>query len=295
MRYNITLYEFRIREEEAAVKKLLVLLLALLLALSAAACGKEEELGPWTMPQVDTRPTPVRTPVPTFGGGRPESFVWNEAEFLNLAIPGADPASRQEKHTHRQALALFPYNFLPTSIFGESYAKYDKLTLQKTEHEVMLDEAGQLAEHAYVEFVYLPKSGKADEGLYVQAELCSYDAARDIYNGTYPHLIMPESERLQLSTYYLKDFVLAKVGEQRVAQILKLTPSSYFSDARRQSEDDPNFVPQRQILLTLTCGLNVSDEEFIAAACYLLRFSDGSEIVTPEPSRLPVFGEKGAA
>ena len=148
MRYNIPLYEFRIREEEAAVKKLLVLLLALLLALPAAACGKEEELGPWTMPQVDTRPTPVRTPVPTFGGGRPESFVWNEAEFLNLAIPGADPASRQEKHTHRQALALFPYNFLPTSIFGESYAKYDKLTLQKTEHEVMLDEAGQLAEHA---------------------------------------------------------------------------------------------------------------------------------------------------
>ena len=104
-----------------------------------------------------------------------------------------------------------------------------------------------------------------------------------------------ESERLQTSTYYLKDFVLAKVGEQRVAQILKLTPSSYFSDARRQSEEDPGYVPQRQILLTLTCGLNVSDEEFIAAACQLLRFSDGSEIVTPEPSRLPVFGEKGAA
>ena len=159
----------------------------------------------------------------------------------------------------------------------------------------MLDSRGELAEHAYIEYQFLPKGGKEEDALYVMAELCSYDAARDIYNGTYPHLIMPESERLQLSTYYLKDFVLAKVGEQRVAQILKLTPSSYFSDARRQSEDDPNFVPQRQILLTLTCGLNVSDEEFIAAACYLLRFSDGSEIVTPEPSRLPVFGEKGAA
>ena len=146
MRYNIPLYEIQTREEEAAMRKLLVLLLALLLALSAAACGKEEELEPWTMPEVDTKPTPVRTPVPTFGGGNPESFVWNEVEFLNMALPGADPASRQEKHTHKQALALFPYNFLPASIFGESYAKYEKLTLKKTEHEVMLDEAGQLPE-----------------------------------------------------------------------------------------------------------------------------------------------------
>ena len=39
----------------------------------------------------------------------------------------------------------------------------------------------------------------------------------------------------------------------------------------------------------------MSDEEFIAAVCTLLRFSDGSEIVTPEPSRLPAKGEKGAA
>ena len=299
MRYNITLYEFRIREEEAAVKKLLVLLLALLLALPAAACGKEEELGPWTMPQVDTRPTPVRTPVPTFGGGRPESFVWNEAEFLNLAIPGADPASRQEKHTHRQALALFPYNFLPTSIFGESYAKYDKLTLQKTEHEVMLDEAGQLAEHAYVEFVYLPKSGKADEGLYVQAELCSYDAALEIYGGNYPHLILPEGTRLQRSLYYLKEFVLLRVGEQRAAQFMRLTPASYFNDVRAAmsaaEENGEVYTPARQVFLTVTCGVQMSDEAFTAAVCDLLTFSDGSEIVTPEPSRLPVFGERGAA
>ena len=33
----------------------------------------------------------------------------------------------------------------------------------------------------------------------------------------------------------------------------------------------------------------------ITAVCDLLRFSDGSEIVTPEPSHLPAFGEKGAA
>ena len=38
-----------------------------------------------------------------------------------------------------------------------------------------------------------------------------------------------------------------------------------------------------------------NSEEFIAAVCDLLRFSDGSEIVTPEPSRLPGKGDKGAA
>ena len=271
------------------------LLLLCLLSALLAGCGKEKELEPWKMPEVDAKPTPVRTPIPTFGGGSPERFVWNEAAFFNMNNPGALKTSTQETRTHKQCMALFPYNFLPSAVFAESYASYPKLSLKKAEHEVLLDTRGELAEHAYIEYQFLPKGGKEEDALYVMAELCSYDAARDIYNGNYPHLIMPESERLQLSTYYLKDFVLAKVGEQRVAQILKLTPSSYFSDARRQSEDDPNFVPQRQILLTLTCGLNVSDEEFIAAACYLLRFSDGSEIVTPEPSRLPVFGEKGAA
>ncbi len=121
------------------------------------------------------------------------------------------------------------------------------------------------------------------------------EAAREIYNGLYPHLMMPQGTRLQLSTYYLKDFVLAKVGEQRVAQFMKLTPASYFSDARKAMAGDESFVPQRQVFMTLTCGLKMSDEEFIAAACYLLRYSDGSEIVTPEPSRLPQKGEKGAA
>ena len=204
-----------------------------------------------------------------------------------MALPGADPASRQEKHTHKQALALFPYNFLPASIFGESYAKYEKLTLKKTEHEVMLDEAGQLAEHAYVEFVYLPKSGKADEGLYVQAELCSYDAAREIYGGAYPHLVLPEETRLQRSVYYLREFVLLRVGQQRAAQFMRLTSAA--------EENGETYIPARQVFLTVTCGVQMSDEAFTAAVCDLLTFSDGSEIVTPEPSRLPVFGEKGAA
>lgn len=99
--------------------------------------------------------------------------------------------------------------------------------------------------------------------------------------------------------YYLREFVLAHVGEQRVAQFMRLTPASYFNDARvalaAAEEKGELYIPARQVFLTVTCGLNMSDEEFIAAVCDLLRFSDGSEIVTPEPSHLPAFGEKGAA
>ena len=282
------------------MKQTIALLLALLLAIPAlAGCGKEEELEPWTMPQVDAKPTPVPTPAPAFGGGNPESYRWNEAEFLNMSLPGADPSSVQQSFTHKQTLALFPYNFLPSAIFGESYSTYEKLSLQKTQHQVMLDAAGQLAEHSYVEFVYLPKGGKPEEGLYVMAELCSYEEAGAIYAGDYPHLVLTEAERPQRSVYYLREFVLAHVGQQRVAQFMRLTPASYFNDARAAlaaaEEKGEVYVPARQVFLTVTCGLDMSDEEFIAAVCDLLRFSDGSEIVTPEPSHLPAFGEKGAA
>ena len=277
----------------------LLLALALLLSLCLTGCREEKELEPWTMPQVDTKPTPVPTAAPAFGGGNPESYLWNEAEFLNMSLPGADPASTQQRCTHRQTLALFPYNFLPAAIFSESYSPYEKLTLRKTEHEVMLDAAGALAEHAYVEFQYLPKSAKAEEGLYVMAELCSYEAAKEIYAGSYPHLILPEGTRLQRSVSYLREFVLVRVGEQRAAQFMRLTPSSYFNDVKADmaaaEETGEAYLPARQVFLTVTCGVSMSDEEFIAAVCDLLRFSDGSEIVTPEPSRLPTFGEKGAA
>ena len=279
-------------------KTALLLAVVLLLTLPLAGCRKEE-LGPWTMPEVDTKPTPVPTPVPTFGGGNPETYLWNEADYLSMGIPGADPSSTQQTFTHKQALALFPYNFLPSSVFSESYSAYEKLTLRKTQHDVMLDADGALAEHSYVEFVYLPKSGKEDEGLYVMAELCSYDAAAEIYAGSYPHLVLPEDTHLQRSVYYLREFVLLRVGEQRAAQFMRLTPSSYFGDARAAmtaaEKNGEVYVPARQVFLTVTCGLNMSDEEFIAAVCDLLRFSDGSEIVTPEPSRLPGKGEKGAA
>ena len=276
------------------MKAWIAVLLVLTLLLPLAGCGQEQELEPWEMPAVDAPPTPVRTPIPSFGGGSPERYVWNEADFLNMSLPGA-VAARQENFTHRQTLALFPYNFLPSAVFGSSHTAYDTLSIKRTSHEVMLDENGELAEHAYVEFAYLPKSGKEDEGLYVMAELCSYREALDIYNGNYPHLILPEGESLRLSTWYLKEFALARVGEQRAAQLMKLTPASYFTDSQQRLSEDASFVPARQIFLTVTCGLKMSDEEFLAAVTELLGFSDGSEIVTPEPSRLPVFGEKGAA
>ena len=176
------------------MKRSIVLLLILAMLLPLSACRREEkELEPWAMPTVDTKPTPEPTPTISFGGGSPTAFVWNEAAFFNMADPGAAPESRQETFTHRQCAALFPYNFLPSSIFGESHLPYPKLTLQKTQHEVMLDAAGQLAEHAFVEYVYLPKNGKPDQALYVMAELCSHDAALAVYNGSWAHnLANPE-------------------------------------------------------------------------------------------------------
>lgn len=277
------------------MKRMIALALAVVLMGLLCACREEPELEPWQMPTVDTPPTSVPTAIPTFGGGSPERYVWNEAVLFNMSAPGAAPESVSQKMTHRRTQALFPYTFLPEALFSSSYASYGKLTLQKQDHEVLLDGTGALAEHAWVEYVYLPANKREDEALYVMAELCPYEAAREIYSGVYPHLSMPEGERLRLSTWYWKEFILAKVGEQRVAMLMKLTPSSYFSDSARSLADDAAFVPARQVFLTVTCGVKMSDEQFIAAVTALLGYSDGSEIVTPEPSRLPVFGERGAA
>lgn len=277
------------------MKRTLALLLLVLLIALLCGCGREKALEPWTMPAVDARPTPVPTPAPAFGGGSPERTVWNEDAALNMSDPGAAPDSVQETLSHTACAALFPYNFLPAAIFGESHAAYEKLSLRKTQHEVMLDAAGRLAEHAYVEYLYLPKSGRAEDGLTVMAELCSYEAAAEIDRGFYPHLRLPEDARPKLSAFYFREFVLARAGEQRVGMLMKLTPGSYFTDAAQALAEDESFVPARQVLLTVTCGENVSDEAFLAALRSLLRFSDGSELPPPEESRLPVFGEKGAA
>lgn len=281
----------------------IALLLAVLMLASAllCGCGEEKTLEPWTMPAVDAKPTVEPTPVPTYGGGSPEEYIWNEAESFDMSDPGAAPESIQETVSHNDCLALFPYNFLPTALFTESYSAYQRLNRQKTNHDVLRDpNDGGLAEHSYAEFVYLPSGRDETRGLTVMAELCSYDAVNEIYfQRSYPHISYPEQAKPQLSKYYLDSFVLARFGDVRLAQILKLPSSSYFSDAEKAAadaaENGEEYVPARQILLTITCGENMSDEEFIAAVCMLLKFSDGSEITAPEESRLPVPGEKGAA
>lgn len=277
-----------------------LLALMLLVCMLLSACGREEELGAWEMPAVDSKPTVAPTAVPSFGGGSPETYVWNEAVYFSMADPGVSGDAVQEKYGPNDTKALFPYNFLPASIFGESYSSYDKLSFRKTNHEVMLDPVDKsLAANSYVEFVYGPKSYKDSETLYVYAELLSYEQTEKIYNEkVYPHMSYAESSRAQLSRHYLKDFVLAKYGEQRIAQILKLNPSSYFTDtqaARLEAEQNGQvFVPQRQILLTVTCGIDMTDEEFIAAVTTLLQFSDGSEKPVVDDGK-PKPGEKGYA
>ena len=92
--------------------------------------------------------------------------------------------------------------------------------------------------------------------------------------------------------------MLAKYGEQRIAQVMKLTPTSYFTDTQaamlEAEQNGESYVPQRQILLTITCGIDMSDEAFISAVCTLLQFSDGSEKPVVDDG-LPKPGEKGAA
>ena len=281
-----------------AYKSLIALLL--LCALLLSGCGKKEELGQWEMPAVDSKPTVAPTAMPSYGGGSPEIYYWNEAQYFSMADPGVSEDAVQDKYGPNDTKALFPYNFLPSSIFSESYSSYDKLSFKKTNHEVMLSPAdSSLAENSYVEFVYSPKSGKESESLFVYAELLSYEQAETIYNEKiYPHIAYADGARAVHSRYYLKDFVLAKYGEQRIAQIFKLNPSSYFSDVLAQraaaEENGEVYVPQRQILLTISCGVDMSDEEFIAAVTTILSFSDGSEIPPVDDGR-PKPGEKGYA
>jgi len=124
------------------MKKYRVLVaLMLLCSLALTACGKEEELGAWEMPAVDAKPTVAPTAIPSFGGGSPETYVWNDAVYFSMAAPGVSADAVQEKYGPNDTKALFPYNFLPATIFGESYSSYNKLSFRKTNHEVMLNPA----------------------------------------------------------------------------------------------------------------------------------------------------------
>ena len=94
------------------MKKRIAALLALLLVFALIGCGREEkELEPWTMPAVDTKPTPVPTSAPSFGVSDPERIVWNEAAYLNMDQPGAAPDSVLQTLTHRQTLSTLPEGF----------------------------------------------------------------------------------------------------------------------------------------------------------------------------------------
>ncbi|MEI3102189.1 MAG: hypothetical protein V8T45_10790 [Oscillospiraceae bacterium] len=54
-------------------------------------------------------------------------------------------------------------------------------------------------------------------------------------------------------------------------------------------------LPQ-EVLLSFTCGEDMSDEEFIAAVCRIWQYGAGNDPVPPvETPSLPQRGEKGAA
>lgn len=291
-----TLGGFKMKRITAAVS-VLVMCLSLL-----CACGKtSEELGEWSLPEVASKPTAAPTAAPSYGAGSGEKYVWNEAVYFNMSDPGVYQEAVTKRLKHDSAMALFPYNFLPDVMLRESYNGYDRLRIMKEPHDTILaaDTLG-LAENAYIEIQYVPDSYDEKYSLTVRAELCGYESSRAIYEQLlYPHVAYADGAKPVESSYYLSRFVLAKYGTQRIAQIFKLIPKTYFSDVAaamaESAESGEEYTPQRQLLLTISCGEKMSDENFIAAVVALLTYSDGSEIPVDSSNRLPVFGEKGAA
>lgn len=274
------------------------IILPLLLCLLLCACAKELE--PWEMPQVDAAPTAAPTAAPSFSAGSgPENYVWNEALSFNMGSPGVAGERVQQELSHSKSLQLFGQELLPDSIFTESRSPYTPRTLQRSQHTVLVDSEGALMENAYVEYVYLPKNGNEKRSITVMAELCSHETLLQIQQRRLnPHTVFGEGVTPAVSSYYLDDFLLFKVGELRYAQAAVL-PQSYFSRVdsveRALGEDEALSLP-RQVLLSFTCGESVSDEEFISAVCKIWKYGSGIAPETPvETPRLPQPGEKGAA
>lgn len=274
------------------------ILLPLLLCLLLCACAKELE--PWEMPQVDAAPTAAPTAIPSFSSGSgPEKYIWNEALSFDMASPGVTGDREQQELSHSESLRLFGQSLLPEAIFTESHSQYATRTLQKTRHTVLLDGEGALLENAYVAYVYLPKNGTEARGITVMAELCSHETLLQIHQRSLtPHAVFEAGVTPVVSSYYLEDFLLFRVGNVRYAQTTVL-PGSYFSRVaamERTLEEDEALSLPRQVLLSFTCGEDVSDEEFISAVCKIWKYSDGIAPETPvETPRLPQVGEKGAA
>lgn len=276
------------------MKKIIIPLLLAVCLLSG--CG---DTGPWEMPQVDAAPTPEPTPAPVFSSASPETYIWNEILSFNMSDPGVSGERFEQELSHKESLALFGADFLPEAIFTESRSPYKPLNLKKTSHQVILDGEGQLQENAYVEYVYLPSNGNEKLGLTVMAELCSHETLSKIYSQQLtPHASFAQGVSPKASSYYLNDFMLMKQGGTRYAQALVL-PTSYFSTVsglQAALEDGEELDLPRQVLLSFTCGEDMSDEEFIAAVCRIWQYGAGNDPVPPvETPSLPQRGEKGAA
>ena len=276
------------------MKRIILPLLVAVCLLSG--CG---DTGPWEMPQVDAAPTVPPTTAPVFSSASPETYIWNDIQSFNMSDPGVSGDRFEQELSHKESVALFGSSFLPDAIFTESRSPYKPLNLKKTSHQVIVDSEGQLQENAYVEYVYLPSNGNEKMGLTVMAELCSHETVSKIYSQQLtPHAVFADGVSPRVSSYYLNNFMLMKQGDTRYAQALVL-PTSYFSTvASLESalvEGEELELP-RQVLLSFTCGQDMSDDEFIAAVCRIWRYGTGNDPVPPvETPSLPQRGEKGAA
>ena len=281
---------------KVTIKK--IILPFLLICLSLCACSGDLE--PWEMPQVDAAPTAAPAAVPSYSAGTgPEKYVWNEAVSFDISSPGVTGERIQQELSHSKSLLLFGQSLLPDAIFTESRSPYTTRSLQKAQHTVLLDSEGALMENAYVEYVYLPKNGNTKRGITVMAALCTHDTLLQIQRRSLtPHTVFEAGVTPALSSYYLNDFLLFKVGETRYAQAAVL-PGSYFSRVAAMEgalEEDEELTLPRQALLSFTCGEDVSDEEFISAVCKIWQYGSGIAPEVPvETPRLPQPGEKGAA
>ena len=276
------------------MKRIILPLLVAVCLLSG--CG---DTGPWEMPQVDAAPTVPPTTAPVFSSASPETYIWNDIQSFNMSDPGVSGDRFEQELSHKESIALFGSSFLPDAIFTESRSPYKPLNLKKTSHQVIVDSEGQLQENAYVEYVYLPSNGNEKMGLTVMAELCSHETVSKIYNQQLtPHAVFADGVSPRVSSYYLNNFMLMKQGDTRYAQALVL-PTSYFSTvASLESalEEGEELELPRQVLLSFTCGQDMSDDEFIAAVCRIWRYGTGNDPVPPvETPSLPQRGEKGAA
>ena len=275
-----------------------VLLAALLLCGCSAGGGKRLE--EWTVPEIETAPTVAPTARPAGGGGlQPELYVWNEALSFNMSDPGVTVETTAQICSHGESVALFGGRFLPDTIFAESYVGYSKQYLRQTEHQILIDASGALAENSYVEYQYVPADWNEKNGITVLAELCGYDKVMSICSDRqYPHIAYAQGAAPALSAYYLDEFVLAKLGTVRYAQWMVL-PSAYFSYADRviQEAEDSGTEPeiQRQVLLTFYCGSDIEDQQFVAAVRAIAQYAVTTRTLPSAVKRTPAPGEKGAA